>query len=104
LRNQKALRVTFNSGPSRSQIVLRPDPPTNIDVKTRVTNARNGGIRVSECDLVEAAKKLNVRSLLPFRLKAEATRQTVTGLPRRSGVAAKAGTIRAQWSPIAVPA
>ena len=43
-------------------------------------------------------------SLLLFRLKAEATRQTTTGLPRRSGVAAKAGTIRAQWSPIAVPA
>jgi integrase len=56
---------------------------------------------VSECDLVEAAKKLN---LLLFRLKAEATPQTMTGLPRRSSEAAKAGTIRAQWSPIAVPA
>jgi hypothetical protein len=71
---------------------------------------------VSEWDFVEAARKLN---LLLFRLKAEATRQNpttrqnsttrqdsttrqnstpqiATGLPRGSGDAAKAGTIRAQ--------
>jgi hypothetical protein len=40
---------------------------------------------VSECDLVEAAKKLNVlHPALLFRLKAEATLQIVTALPRRS--------------------
>lgn len=34
---------------------------------------------VSECDLLEAARKLNAIQPANLRLKAEATRQTVTG-------------------------
>jgi hypothetical protein len=52
---------------------------------------------VSECDLVEAAKSST-------RFSQSRQPQTATGSPRRSRVAAKSGTIRAQWSPIAVPA
>jgi hypothetical protein len=59
---------------------------------------------VSEYDLVEAPKKLNTVQPAALPPEGEATRQTVTGLPRRGGVAAKVGTIRAQRSPIAVPA
>jgi hypothetical protein len=47
---------------------------------------------VSECDLVEAAKSSTLFSLSAFRLKAEATCLTATGLPRRSRAAAKSGT------------
>ena len=72
---------------------------------------------VSECDLVDAAKKLNARAgaigppPLLAGLKACATKtaftdpdQTVMGLPRRTRAAAKTGTIWAQSGPIAVPA
>jgi hypothetical protein len=58
---------------------------------------------VSECDLLEAARKLTPFSLPAFRRTAEATHQTVTGLPGRSQTA-KSGTIWAQsGGPIAVP-
>jgi integrase len=50
---------------------------------------------VSECDLVEAAKKLNI--LLPA-LPPEGGSHTSDRTPRATG------TIRAQWSPLAVPA
>jgi Phage integrase family len=62
---------------------------------------------VSECDLVEAAKKLNTLQPLPpseVRLKPDTTSVDRDGLSRRSRAAAKSGTIRAQWSPVAVPA
>ena len=59
---------------------------------------------VSECDLVEAAKKLNVLQSAALPPEGGVTRQTVMGLPRRSRVAAKSGTFRAQSAPIAVPA
>ena len=86
--------------------------------KTRSVFERYNIMR--ECDLVEAAKKLNVLqparpagSKEPARHREED--KSRTGLPRRSGdlsaaarsakaEAAKAGTIRAQRSPIAVPA
>jgi hypothetical protein len=47
---------------------------------------------VSECDLVEAARKLNTLQPIP------------PASDHHGLAAAKSGTIRAQWSPIAVPA
>jgi len=49
---------------------------------------------VSECDLVEAAKKLNACSR--SRQPVQPAIQIATGLPRRSRAAAKSVTIRAQ--------
>jgi hypothetical protein len=46
---------------------------------------------VSECDLVEAAKKLNVVQPVALPPEAEATRQTGTGLPRRSRASGEVG-------------
>jgi integrase-like protein len=74
---------------------------------------------VSECDLVEAAKKLNSLQPVPpseVRLKPDTTSDDRDGLAstkprpvpaiarRATAEAAKSGTIRAQWRPIAVPA
>ena len=52
---------------------------------------------VSECDLVEAAKKLNTLQSVPPASDRD-------GLAATKPRTAKSGTIRAQRSPIAVPA
>jgi integrase len=94
--------------------VVRLDPHTTKNDEGRTFPFTDALARLLEAQKAEH-ERLNATSsrprrssmscnLLLFRLKPEATLQTTTGLPRRSGVAAKAGTIRAQWSPIAVPA
>jgi hypothetical protein len=64
---------------------------------------------VSECDLVEAAKKLNTLQPVPPVSDRDGLASTkprpVSAIARSAAAeAAKSGTIRAQWSPIAVSA